>query len=1027
MPASGLLGGRYRLEEPPIGEGGMGVVYRAVDTGVGNRKVAVKTISGPVDPASVEQFRKEWDVLADLCHANIVNVYDVGEFAGRDGKKPYFVMPLLRGSDLGKLLELSESRMDPERLVEIVAQVCKGLQSAHNRGIVHRDLKPSNIFLLEDDTVILIDFGLVHLLSNNSAIGIKGTLPYMAPEQLDGKATPQSDIFSLAVVCYEALTGRRPFTGETPPQLMDSIRSHIPPPISDLNPSVPFPLAQVIHRALAKQAYDRVSTPKEFARSLRCALDGEPIPLFDQRKIEPRLQRIRQSLGQGELQYANELLRDLEVEGHIHPEISILRIQVEEASRSRLIQQLLDSARLRLEEGNYPLAEQKVQSTLEIDPTNIDALALKRQITDKRCTAGVETWYQIACQHRDRQLFAKAREAIGEILKLNPNHVPAVELLADLKRREQEYRRLQEEMQGLYQSAKQAYGSGEFSTALSKLERILELSKRISSYGQMNGEYERLYNQVRLERDQLQASYAEARAAFESRDVRRAQNICREVIERRPRDALFKALLIEVDTLERQIRSASVAALHSQIEAEPDLERKFELARKAVKLFEDEPTFVDALRLIKEKRDLVNTIAIRAREYESQSQFVEARNQWQVLNDIYPQYPGLSYEVNRLEQKLQETWRERTRSEVLQGAAGAGSEGEGASPSPLLPNITQSSSWYHHGRDRDRSPDVLGTESPVSSGEISFGGDVIPEARSETRVAESLTSAYRHVGHSAALGSHDVRNRGLLYTQTSDVRPDSEVAGSPGSRTPYLPPQEFPEREGMHFLWRKSTLLGVLAFVVALLVVFGSLIRLQRVTQSSSKFPPRVTERRGSAAGPGSGETPSGEPNGNTKTGRNEPSPLPASPPQKLTEIRLRSEPEHAQVRADHKVGSQCETPCSLRLTSGDHVLVFTAPNREPVNRVITVPSLDEVAVTMPEATSTIKLVSNPSGLAVSVDGKPIGETPIALRLTVGPHQLAVVRDGVTQNETIDVGNEEDGLKIITIGSSGPAVPPAGT
>ena len=177
----GLLGGRYRLEDPPIGEGGMGVVYRAVDTGVGNRKVALKTIRGPVDRESMEQFRKEWDALADLCHANIVNLYDVGEFPDRDGKKPYFVMPLMRGANLGKLLESPGSHFAPERLVNIICQACKGLQSAHNRGIIHRDLKPSNIFVLEDDTVILIDFGVVHLASSESVGSIKGTVAYMAP------------------------------------------------------------------------------------------------------------------------------------------------------------------------------------------------------------------------------------------------------------------------------------------------------------------------------------------------------------------------------------------------------------------------------------------------------------------------------------------------------------------------------------------------------------------------------------------------------------------------------------------------------------------------------------------------------------------------------------------------------------------------------------------------------------------------------------------------------------------------------
>src|ERR1700685_1248277 len=197
MAGLGLLGGRYRIENT-IGQGGMGVVYRAVDTAF-RRFVAVKTIKGAVDEASVEQFRKETEALASLSHSNIVDIYDVGEFSDKDGKKPYFVMPLLHGSNLGDLLQTSDSCLDPERLVGIICQACRGLQAAHNRSVIHRDLKPSNLFVLDDDSVKIIDFGIVHLAGKDSEPALKGTLYYMAPEQLDGKPTPQSDIFSLGV------------------------------------------------------------------------------------------------------------------------------------------------------------------------------------------------------------------------------------------------------------------------------------------------------------------------------------------------------------------------------------------------------------------------------------------------------------------------------------------------------------------------------------------------------------------------------------------------------------------------------------------------------------------------------------------------------------------------------------------------------------------------------------------------------------------------------------------------------------
>lgn len=654
MPGSGLLGGRYRIENV-IGQGGMGVVYRAVDT-VFRRSVAVKTIRGPVDEASIEQFRRESEALASLSHSNIVNIYDVGEFVDKDGKRPYFVMPLLHGSSLADVLQAADSRLDPERLVAIISQACKGLQAAHNRNLIHRDLKPSNLFLLDDDSVIIIDFGIVHLAGNDSGTVLKGTLHYMAPEQLDGKASPQSDIFSLGVVCYEALTGRKPFDGKTAAEIMNAIRCHIPPPISDLNISVPYVLAKVIHRALAKQPYYRLSTAREFSDALQRALRNEPMPQFDRTRITARLSQIKKALTESDCRYAKELLDELEMEGYIDPEIATLRIQVEHLTRARTVHQLLESARARMEEEDYPLALEKVRNALAVDRENIDALALKREIEQRRGTAGIQRWYEIARQHLDNKHFAKAREAVEEVLKLNPGHGPAKELKEEIRRCEQEQTKIRQEIHNLYESALRAYGNGEISSALSKLERVIELGKRLSGNSQSDAQYVYMYDQIRQERDELQALYADGRKALEAKNFARAHEICKEVLDRRPRDALFQALKIAVEEGEHQARSAAIAEFHTKIESETDLEKKFQLAKEAVRRFPEEPTFAERLKSVKHVRDLVNGLIARARHYESQGQFTEARNQCDVLRTIYPQYPGLEYEFERLNRNQQESF-----------------------------------------------------------------------------------------------------------------------------------------------------------------------------------------------------------------------------------------------------------------------------------------------------------------------------------------------------------------------------------
>src|ERR1700684_3510345 len=192
------LAGRYEVRQV-LGQGGMGLVYRAYDTVV-RREVAVKTILDIPDPASLQLFYKECDVLASMSHPNIVEIFDIGEFEEDGKKKPYFVMPLLPGTTLDHFVRKSSHRLTVERTVEIISQTCRGLQAAHERGLVHRDLKPSNIFVMEDDSVKILDSGVAHMPGSPAAPALKGTLLYMAREQIELKpATALSDIFTLGV------------------------------------------------------------------------------------------------------------------------------------------------------------------------------------------------------------------------------------------------------------------------------------------------------------------------------------------------------------------------------------------------------------------------------------------------------------------------------------------------------------------------------------------------------------------------------------------------------------------------------------------------------------------------------------------------------------------------------------------------------------------------------------------------------------------------------------------------------------
>lgn len=249
--------GRYEVRSV-LGEGGMGVVYRAYDPPPMDREVAIKTLLEFPDRMSLQLFYKECEVLKSMSHPNIVEIFDIGEFDDGGTKKPFFVMPLLPGQALDVLIKTSSHRLNVERVVDIISQTCRGLQAAHERGLIHRDLKPSNIFVMQDDSVKIIDFGVAHVVdSRTRSSGFqKGTLLYMAPEQIQFKpVSPQSDIFSLGVVCYEALTRRQPFRGASEEEITTSILKTIPPAASEINPAVNQLISRVVHKAKIGRAH----------------------------------------------------------------------------------------------------------------------------------------------------------------------------------------------------------------------------------------------------------------------------------------------------------------------------------------------------------------------------------------------------------------------------------------------------------------------------------------------------------------------------------------------------------------------------------------------------------------------------------------------------------------------------------------------------------------------------------------------------------------------------------------------------
>jgi eukaryotic-like serine/threonine-protein kinase len=661
------LAGRYEVREI-LGQGGMGLVYRAYDTVV-RREVAVKTILDIPDPASLQLFYKECDVLASMSHPNIVEIFDIGEFEEDGKKKPYFVMPLLPGTTLEHFIRKASHRLTVERTIDIISQACRGLQAAHERGLVHRDLKPSNIFVMEDDSVKIIDFGVAHMADAHTTRAQKGTLLYMSPEQIELKPlTPASDIFSLSVVSYEAMTGRNPFQRARADEVVDAILHQIPPLAAELNSSVSQPVSRVLHKAMAKQSWHRFASARDFGDTLNKALRNEPIEFFDPERTRPRLQRATKALEEGDFQFAGEILGELEAEGHMDSSIGSLRRQLDGAVRRKTLSQLLEAARARFEEGEDPLALQKLQEALQIEPDNATALALKSRIENRRSERQIDNWYRLARQHIDNNAYAHAREALQNVLQLRPKEVRALQLLAEVDRQEQEYKKLRQEKEKLHHAAMDAWQKGDVSSALAKLGVVLELDRRApDSVNRESGTtYQSFYNEVRSEHDAMNTAYADARRHLTERNFAKAMNSCQAYLAKYPNNAIFQALKYDIEEHQRQELSALVASVDRQVEAEPDLDKKVNILREALDLHPGEPHFEGALRLVQDKRDLVNSIVARAHLHEEQAAFSDALNDWEILRTIYNQYPGLTFEVERLQKRRDQQIRIESKARLVE-------------------------------------------------------------------------------------------------------------------------------------------------------------------------------------------------------------------------------------------------------------------------------------------------------------------------------------------------------------------------
>ena len=439
--------GKYEILEE-LGRGGMGVVYKARDPIIG-RLVALKTLTAASasDPNVLKRFYREAQSAGRLQHPNIITIFDMGEV----DNTPYIAMSFLEGETLEKIIGGRQPLPVGQKL-SIILQLCRGLDFAHQHGVVHRDVKPANVFLGQDGSVKVLDFGIVHIATTTmtSTGMVIGTIPYMSPEQVTGQHVDRrSDIFSVGTVAYELLTYARPFDGPNFPAIMYKIVNERPVLPTTLASGIPPELEQAVMRCLETRPEDRFQSLGEFV------LEMEPLEQALKRQMISNLVGQGQELYQRkEYSQAREVLRGVLMLDSSHGFAKELMAKVNSELRHadvavRILRLVEDGSRL-LQAGSPAEAASVLEEVLGLDAENAQARSLlaeaqRRIEREKLLNEGLAAVRSAL----DRGNLTVAEAALSKVLELDAGSTEGEALQSRIKeaRAHQRQLRLQEEAQ----------------------------------------------------------------------------------------------------------------------------------------------------------------------------------------------------------------------------------------------------------------------------------------------------------------------------------------------------------------------------------------------------------------------------------------------------------------------------------------------------------------------------------------------------------------------------------------------------
>lgn len=540
--------GKYEIVSE-LGQGGMGVVYKARDPFIG-RMVALKTITPELvtDPEILKRFYREAQSAGTLQHPNIVTIFDLGEADGR----PYIAMEFVEGESLQAIIN-RRARIPLAAKLKLVQQFCEGLSHAHKHGFVHRDVKPANILVTNEGNVKVVDFGIVHLESTNlTKTGMfLGTIHYASPEQInDGRVDSRSDLWSVTAVFYEFIAYKKAFDGSNIAAIIAKVLSTDPEPLSRCCPGVPPEIDAVISRGLKKNIEERYQSLDEML--------GDVLPIarnMQQSFIGDLMTEAKDFREKGDFNAAQEKIRAVLILDNTHGEAkrlnSEIAAEIQRVAPVAKAKRLVAEAEQAFSRGEYAEAARILGEAQELNPADTQARRLKdkalREQDRVRELRDALTSGQRAMKQGD---LTSAEQELHRVLQLDQNNPQAMELLEQIRQdrlaRERDFR-LKE---ALWQ-ADNLVNEGKYEEAQG---RLLELQQDFPASDEVNQKLQILDPLVRSrklikdgEQAYSQGEYAEAVRALS------------EAMELNPRDSHARELrdlaVQERDRL-RQVREA---------------------------------------------------------------------------------------------------------------------------------------------------------------------------------------------------------------------------------------------------------------------------------------------------------------------------------------------------------------------------------------------------------------------------------------------------------------------------------------